>query len=160
MGWTVFGEPINTADFGAQSKFQKFRLNSNQLLLAVRTWIIFYNNPSISGLRMEIWSNNSSGTPGRKLFTSETLTKAQMITLANGVKEVPFIFNDPFGVVINGSDWYHLILNGDAYTGDDTSHIAWMKALPDPAYSLNYSPSITNVNTAPYLMSFFGAPYP
>ena len=156
MGWRVFGDTLYTADIGAQNKFQKFKLNSNKLLLAVRTWFIFYNNPTLTSLKAEIWSD-SNGVPGTKLHTSNSLTKAQMITLSNGIKEVYFEFNPDYGVSIHGQSYYHIVINGSGYTGNDSAHVAWMKDWPDQLYSDFYTPTTGNFAVGPFKLTFIGA---
>jgi len=154
MTWRVWGERMDTADLSGTTKAQKFRLNADapMLLLAIKTWIIFYNDPALTSLSAKIYSDLSD-SPDQLLYTSAALTKAEMITLDNGAKEIYFAFNAPHGVLVSHTDWMHLVLSGSGYTGSSTSHIAWMKAWPNPSLDTGYTPTATNASTAPYFVS-------
>jgi len=155
MGWRVWGERIDTADFsGTPRVFQPVKPNDNIVLLAVRTWVIFYNNPTLTNLTMKIYSN-SGGSPLKLLHSSTTThTKAAMITLANGIKEVYFEFSN---VPLKSTDTYHFALAGSGYTGTGTTHIAWMKGYPDPIYKTGITTSFEFLVRAPYQMSIVAA---
>jgi hypothetical protein len=153
MAWDVWGIPISTSDMTAGVS-QKVKFNSNIVLKACRIWLVFYNNPSLTSLTMKIYSDDN-GTARKLLHSSTTtLTKAQIITLANGVKEVYFDFNYP---AFDADDYYHFVLTGSGYTGTDSSHIAWRQAWPDPVYTTNWTPTWTNISTAPKTIYFIGS---
>lgn len=157
MGWRVFGERWATSELTDTTKAQKFKPNDDMLLLAVRTWVIVYNNPTYTSLNMKIYSNNA-GSPGTLLHTSDNVQlKADVCTLANGVKEIYFAFNAPQGVPLQASDYYHIVINGSGYTGSDSAHLAWMKAFPDPVYQTGISVTFENLAVSPYAMYFIGA---
>ena len=109
MGWKVWGEPLQTADLSGNLRvFQNVIPNRNIILRAVRIWIIFYNNPTITSLSMDIYSVDPDGNPKELLHSAtNSLTKAEMITDTNGVKEVFFEFNYP---VLKSNDTYAFVL--------------------------------------------------
>lgn len=153
MAWTVWGDPITTAALTAGVS-QKVKFNTNLVLKACRIWLIFYNNPALTSLTMKIYSDDG-GSPKKLLHTStNSPTKAQIITLENGVKELYFDFNYP---VFDADDHYHFVLFGSGYTGTDSSHIAWRQAWPDPVYDTNWTPTWVNINQSPYSIYFIGS---
>lgn len=152
-GWKVWGNPILTADMTAGVS-QKVKFNTNLVLRACRIWLIFYNEPALTNLTMKIYSDDG-GTARKLLHTStNTPTKASMITLANGVREIYFDFNYP---TFDADDYYHFVLTGSGYTGTDSTHIAWRHGWPDPVYTSGWTPSLTNINTSPYAIYFIGS---
>jgi len=155
MGWRVWGEQLTTADFsGTPRVYQAVKFNSDIILRACRTWIIFYNDPAITSVQMRIYSNNG-GVPGKLIHTStNTLTKAECITLQNGVKEVYFDFNFP---VFKAEDTYHFVLWGNGYTGDSTSHVAWMRGFPDPVHTAGISAGYQYLLRYPFQIYFIGS---
>jgi hypothetical protein len=160
MGWRVFGERLDTADFsGTPRVYQPVKFAKSYLLKAIRTWVIFYNDPAVTSLKLEIWSNQSGtpGTPKTLLFTSNALTKATMITSANGVKEVYFDFTTL--PELRAGDWYHFCLRGSGYTGDSTTHVAWKRAWPDPANTTNLTTTYVSLGVSPFDLTFIGGKF-
>lgn len=152
-GWKVYGNPILTADASAGVS-QRVKFNSDVILKACRVWLIVYNNPSFTSMNMKIYSDRG-GSPQKLLYTStNSLTKAQIVTLANGIKEVYFEFDPQH---FDGSDYYHFVLFGTGYTGTSSAHLAWKKAWPDPVHNANYTASVENLGIAPYAIYFIGA---
>lgn len=153
MGWRVWGQPISTSD-GTAGVSQKVKFNTNLVLRACRIWLIFYNNPTLTSVTMKIYSDDG-GTPKKLLHSSTTtLTKSEIITLSNGVKEIYFEFDYP---AFDGDDYYHFVLFANGYTGTDSSHIAWRQGWPDPVYMTNYTPSLVNLGVAPRTIYFIGS---
>lgn len=160
MGWRVFGDPWETGELENKTKFVTIEFGSNKIIRAIRTWVIVYNDPVFTNLNMKIYSNevvSSDNTPKKLLATStNTLTKAEIITLDNGVKEIYFEFDD-FPVV--GADKYNLVINGAGYAPTGSSHLAWRKAFPDPVYSGGFTPSIERMMYAPYEVYAIGGDF-
>lgn len=160
MGWKVYANPFETGELSNTAKFQTVKFVEDKILLAVRTWIVLYNNPTFTNLNMKIYSNDDSSganTPGMLLATStNTQIKSDIITLENGAREIWFQF-DYFPV--NGEDKYNFVVNGDGYTYSDESHIAWMLAWPDPVYSAAYTPTFENLLVAPYQLYAVGGDF-
>jgi hypothetical protein len=153
MAWRVYGEQIGTASL-TSGVSQRVQFNSNIVLRACRIWLIFYNNPALTNLTMKIYSDDRG--VARKLLHSSTttLTKAQIITLANGIKEIYFEFDYP---AFDADDIYHFVLTGTGYTGTDSTHIAWKHAWPDPVYTTGWTPSLMNLEVAPKAIYFIGS---
>lgn len=158
MAWKVWADPFETSDLTTTNRFQPVTFGTDLILRAVRTWVIVYNDPAFTYLNMKIYSNEVVGgnnTPKKLLATSSnTQLKANVHTLANGVKEIWFEFDYP---VFNGSDIFNFVINGTGYTYADASHLAWMKAFPNPVYSGGYTPAIETLPYAPYELYFIGA---
>lgn len=157
MAWRVWGERLETADLDGTNKrvFQPFIPNKDMILIGVRAWVIVYNNPTFTDLFMKIYSDNAN-SPGELVATSTNLiTKAEMITLANGVKEIPFLF-DEFNM--RATDRYHFILGAHGYTANwDTAGLAWRKGWPDPVYTTNIVTDFTSVGESPYTLYAIGS---
>lgn len=152
--WRVFGDDFSTAAMTDKSMFQKVTFDRNYIIKGVRTWLIFYNDPTITSVNMKIYSDEG-GSPRKLLATStNTLTKAQMITLENGVKEIYFDF-DNFPVKQDNN--YHFVINGVGYTGSASSHVAWMKGFPDPVLTQTPAVSYANLLTCGYQIYFIGS---
>jgi hypothetical protein len=158
MTWSVFAQRFDTADLGSKSAVlcQRIVLDENTFLLAIRTWLVFYNNPALTAIGLKIYANENSA-PAGLLYTSELVTKASILTEANGVREVAFLFNSPEGVPLKAGETYWIGLYGTGYTGDETSHIGWKKAFPDPAYTEGLTLDYTDPGTAPYGLTLIGA---
>lgn len=156
MGWRVFGERFETADFsGSPRVYQKITFNSDIVLLAIRTSFIVYNDPTFTALSLKIYSNNA-GAPGKLLHTStNTVSKTSLCTLENGVKECYFEFtNKP---MFKGLDSYILVPACTGYTGDEDEHLAWMRAFPDGVYDTNVDQTFENLCLRPFQLTVIGA---
>lgn len=142
--WVVIGDRLATTDLTTTNIFQPIISDRNISVVALRTWIIFYNNPPLTALGMKVYAN-SGGVPGSLIATSQnTFTKAEMITLNNGIKEIYFTFDN---LNFRMNDIYHAVLFGTGYTGSESSHIAWRVGYPDPVY--NTITSIAQAGRAP-----------
>lgn len=160
MGWKVWGETLLTADINVTPNkrvFQCVKVSRNEILRAMRTWLIVYNNPAFTDLTMQVYSNDVAGgnVPGALLFTSTTThLKAEIHTLANAVKGVHFSFADKS---LKAGDTYHFIPKATGYTGTASAHLAWRKGWPDPVYRTNVDSGYSKLLVAPYMIGFFGA---
>lgn len=155
MGWTVWADDFTVGDMSGVSKFQPVTFGKDLILRAVRTWIVVYDDPAFTSLNMKIYSNEGSYTPKKLLATStNVITKAELHTLPNAVKEIWFEFDYP---VFNGNDVYNVVINGTGYAPTGDKHLAWMKGFPDPVYSTAYVPAIETLPYAPYQLYFIGA---
>lgn len=152
-----YGDVLYTADFAAADKAQKIVLDEDYYVLACRPWLIFFNNPTFDSLLMKLYSERD-GAPGDLLFTSSSLSKADIIAEANGLKELYFEFNAPFGVPIQGGRNYYISLSGSGYVGDDSSHIAWKKAFPDCPVDTDQELDYAKVLVAPRQLTLIGGP--
>lgn len=157
MGWLVFADNWETGELTNTNKFQTLQFGDDIILRAIRTWIVVINDPVFTSLNMKLYSNeliSGDNTPKQLIATStNSLTKAEIHTLANGVKEIYFEFNY---IPVNGSTLYNLVINGAGYTPTENSSLAWMKAFPDPVYSGGYTPTMETLPYAPYQLYAIG----
>jgi len=154
MGWKVRAARFLTTELnGTTLVSQKFRFNKNVVLRGVRSQFVFYNDPAFTTLGFRLYSDRN-GEPGKLLYSSATKTKAEIITLENGVKEPFFSFDLP---TFKSTTWLHLVPIATGYTGTGTTFIAWRKAWPDPIYRTGLTITYTNAPTSPYMIHFIGA---
>lgn len=161
--WTIYGDPwLTTSDLENGVLYQTatadaiYRADSGVdkglLLAGVRTWVIVYGSPVYSTLQMKIYSS-SGGVPDRVLYTSDSRTSVEITSAANAAREIYFTFS-PGAVLLSGSV-YHFAITGTGYAPTSSSHLAWLKAYPDPV-DKTYTPTVEGINRAPYQMHFVG----
>jgi hypothetical protein len=149
MAWEIWGQRWDDAESTTTDLYVSFKPSKNVTLLAIRTWIIVFDNPTYTAGSMKIYSNTGSAsaspsTPNKLLYTSSnTVTSSDLQpTEANAVSEVYFEFNptagnlgDSMGEALRKDEWYHAVINWTGYSGnDDTSHLAWRNGWPDHPY--------------------------
>lgn len=160
MPFKVWGVPYETGQLGSTDIYQPVRFNTNLILKAVRIWIIVNDDPTFTNLYMKIYSDSHGAlthAPGKLLHTStNSLTKSEIITEANGVKEIYFTFNN---VNVQGSTWYNFVLNGTGYAPTGDKLIAWRQAFPDPVYSTGLTVNTANLNKFPFTFYAIGAEF-
>jgi len=158
MAWEVWGNPYLTGELSNTTRHQPVIFHDDIVLRACRTWVVIYNNPVFTNLQMKIYSSELVGgsqVPKKLLHTSSNSpTKAEIITLSNGVKEIYFDFDFP---VFSANDTYHFVLSGTGYTGTTDSHIAWQKAFPDPVNRTGLTLSANDIGIAPFQLYFIGS---
>ena len=157
MGWRVWGNVFESGELSNQNKYVRLKPNKNIILDTVRTWVIFYNNPTLTSLTMKIFSDDG-GTPRKLLHESTTtLLKGDIITENNGVKEIYFEFEN---IPLQEGTHYHFIISGSGYVPTTNSFLAWMHAFPDPVYEITgYTASMPTVNRSSYALYLIGADY-
>lgn len=159
MGWQVWGKSIYSSDMNETlGYYQPTIMHKNIILRAARIWLVFYNDPTFDNVGMSIYTNDDNttaeDTPAIKIADStNTLTKSQIITESNGVKEIYFKFND---IPLQSDIKYNFMLTSKNYVGSTTSHLAWVKAYPDPVYTEGYTPTLVNMPNAPFTIYFIG----
>lgn len=163
MSWTMVGTPISTAEMATAipSIYQRFRLPTTKfdsLLHGVGLGVILYGDPAFTNLYAELWADRDSA-PISLLATTETVyTKAQLLTqYTHGYKYVGMKFQKP--VQLKAGTYYHIALRASGYTGNDSSHLAWRHAYPDPQYSAGLGFTVEAIKAAkvPYETLFFCA---
>ena len=151
--WQVYADSYNT-DGELGEKTQKVTFNKNVIIRYIRIWIVVYDDPPFTSLNMKIYSDDN-GSKGVLLHTStNALTKANVVTLDNGVKEIYFTFND---IQLDGLNPYHFALDGSSSGFSASSHIAWKQSWPDPFYRTGLSLTFEELSTSPYDIYFIGA---
>jgi hypothetical protein len=152
----VWGDRLETGALTGVATSMKFQLSKLQLLVAVRSYIAVFNQPTLTGLRLRIYSDRG-GSPGALMFTSENqYDLADMTTHAFRLKEFVFEFNTPHGVWLPSNEAHHLVWTADTYVGDATSHIALMKDWPRPV-NLPREVDLETLGVQPYQVAFIGA---
>lgn len=155
MAYRVFGEELFTSHFsGSPVFYQKVIMPDYHAVLdGVKTSVIVYNNPSFTSLEMRLYSMKNNSL--RQLIaTSEVKTKAEIITESNGIRNVPFVFSTRRTLYAN--DYYGFVLWANGYTGDGSSHIAWMKDFPDPVNPEGLTVSYDYLIKFPYRLALIG----
>lgn len=153
MTWTVYADPFLDADMSMPNKFQPFKATRNTLVLAIRTTIVLVGNPSLEGLRMEVYNNNllTNAPSTLKAVSTNTFDTSDLLTTqAHGLSEIYFEFI-PFGV--RKTDTYHIVLQADSYTYTTNSHFAWRNVWPDPVYKTNFTVTGNNFLSSPYMIN-------
>lgn len=158
MAWTVWGEKFETGELANTTHFQTVEFNKNVILRAIRMWVIIYDDPVFTDLNCKIYSNDivsGDNSPKKLLHTStDVRTKAEVHTLASGVKEIYFTFND---IPMQKNTKYNIVLNGAGYMPTAGSYIAWVKSWPDPIYRTGLTVTTSNVGDLPYQVYYIGA---
>lgn len=152
-----YAERISTGQLSDKSIFQLFKINSNQLLLSTRVQLCVFNSPIFTGLKGHIYSVQNNAPVELIATSSNSFDAADISTQANGIREIYFEFNPPKGIKLNGSTFYALVLSATTYVGDETTHIGWVKAWPQPAYPTNFTANFENLLSAPKTLALFGA---
>jgi len=157
MAWSVWGRDYTTAELTNSTHTARCKMNEHTVLRAVRVGITVLNNPTFTNLSMKIFSDKEDDTKGGLIATStNVITKSEITTLANAIKEIYFEFND---VLLHGSLYYHFGLTGTGHSFSPTSTIAWKKAWPNPIYTLNLTTTLVSSGTAPFDLHFIGADF-
>jgi len=149
VSWKVYSIPYYTdASLTDTSVKQGLTFTEeNKVLKAVRIWLVFYNNPTFTSLNCKIYSSNLL-----LLHTStNTQSKADLISLDYGVKETYFEFNNPTMVK---NELYYFVLNATGYTGaSETKHIGWRNTYPDEYYPT--SPALTKLDLYKFPLAIY-----
>lgn len=155
MGYRCWAERFVTADFsGSPVHYQKVTPTNSIALKSIRSRFVVYNTPAMTSLGLRIYSNANSA-PGTLLYTSSTTwTKNQITTLAHGAREIYFEFSAPHLI---GGNSYYLVPWITGYTGNESSHIGWVKAFPDPTYVTGLTIEARSVSVLPYSFGIIGA---
>jgi hypothetical protein len=150
MSWRLYAERLETADMvGTPRVYQPVVFSKNMMIKAFRTWIILYNSPVFSGLYLDLYSNKNS-LPERRIHRCDKVwTLSEITTDAYAAKEIYFDFNSPLAL---RSDEYHLSLYCSGYTGNSSSHIAWVRGTPDPNNEINISVNTQNIARMPFYL--------
>jgi hypothetical protein len=150
MSWRLYGERIETADMsGTPRVFQSVTFPKSKLIKAFRTWIIFYNTPVFTALTFKIYSSLSNA-PGQLLYTSsKSYSPSDISTQAYGAVEIYFDFTNP---IFLRKDTYQLALSASGYVGTASSHLAWVRGIPDPNNAIDVSVNTKNIGRLPFYL--------
>jgi hypothetical protein len=156
----IYARVFDSGELANTAMYQPFKANKNMALRCIRTWLAFVDNPTVDNFTAKIYSDRTdsvSHAPGVLIATStNTLTKAEIITLANGFKEVPFMFDD---INLQENTWYNLVINAGTYTPSASSYVAWKSSFPDPVYPTGLDISAIKLGSSPYAITIIGSEY-
>ena len=154
MAWTVYGDRYTSTGYNDFEMLQPVVMNKNAIIQYAKAWIIAYNDPTFTNMTMKIFAYNNA-VKGKLLYSSTTtLTKAQIITLANGIKEVYFEFDNE---TLHKDNTYYFALGGSGAVFTASSHVAWKKAWPDPIYRTGTAMTYNSAGRDPYELYFIGS---
>lgn len=155
MGWRVFGERLDTADMTPPYRvFQPLTFNSTMRLKAIRTWFSIYNNPTFTDISLKLYTYRNSAPDILISTSSNSVAKASVHTLSNGMKEVGFYWTNPLAFHSGEQVAVVPVLSG--YTGTSSSHVAWVRGYPDGIYKTNVSQVWANLLTRPFSLYLIG----
>jgi hypothetical protein len=155
MSRVYYGDPLETSEFTTgKTKSIKMRPNKNVVLKGIKTWLIFYNySAAITDICCKIYSDQSGSANALIASSTNTFTKADIITENNGFKEIYFNFDE---VSLHTSTWYHFVLHSTGYTYSTSAHVAWRKAWPDPIYRTGLPLTFESLAESPYFLIMIG----
>lgn len=160
MGHRVWADRFESGQLSNTDMFQTIKLGDNKIVIAIRTWLVIYNSPTFTNLKMHIYSNevvSTDNTPRVLLATStNSFNLSDITTYANAKREVYFKFNF---VPFKDQDLYNLVMSADGYVYSESSHLAWVKGWPDPVYKTSFTPTFENLLIAPYEAYAIGGDY-
>ncbi len=154
MAIQAIGEVLMTSDMGVKpTAFQAFAPKRNALIKSVRPQIIFFNDPQFTTLAIELWKI-SGGSLWKKIAESLPRKKSGLIQDLYAIGHYYFEF-ETFPSLKKAND-YALVLRANGYSGDDSSHIAWVKEA-DPFMEHVVSPvEPSQISRAPFSISVIG----
>lgn len=139
-------------------KHQPLTVTSDFEVKVVRTQVLFLNDPTLTSIQMEIQVDGGPElelhgiTPVTSHTSSNTVLKSDISTFKNAVRDIYFTFDD---LVLREGESYRINLKLTGYTGTAASHLAWVKGIPAPYETRNYSK--VEMGRAPYYIGFIGA---
>lgn len=155
MSWDIIGKPISTAEMGTTAISQRIITPPKRILLkAVQAHVIFYGDPVFTALSMRLY-HDSAGSPGALIAETFSKSKAELITLDHGCKFIGWEFDKAIPMQLSTA--YHFVLFASGYTGDDTSHIAWKYAYPDPQFEGGLTLDAAHADNHPLELTMVGA---
>jgi hypothetical protein len=117
----------------------------NIICRAVRTKVLFVNDPVFTSLSMKIFAVRNNARAGLLATSTDVRTKAEIHTLPHGEREFHLTFDD---VILQASTTYHLVMFATGYEPTSDSFLGWVKAV-DPAYTWG-TVSLVALGGAPY----------
>lgn len=162
MTWEVYGVEFDSGEMTSSEIIAPFKPKTDLILKAIRTWVIFVNDPTFTDLTMKIYSTDTDagGQPIAKklLYTStNSPTKSEILTLANGVNEIYFDYDN---IPLDSETLYCCVLNGTGYSpAFGSSFVAWRLGFPDPYYRTGLTIANGNEAKMPYMFYLIGGEY-
>lgn len=155
MSHRVWADMITGAEATGTTKFHAFIPEKNSVLKAIRTAFVFYNDPTFTGIKARIYSDNN-GVPGQMLAESDE-RPASIVTNNNAVIETWFEFT---GVVLRGGTKYHVVFYVSGYSGAGaSSHIALVVDWPNRSVAGESATTVEGLGLSPFKVHFFMADF-
>ncbi len=155
--WTVYADDLVNADFaGAPIQYQPFSLPRLTKVKAASTFMLFYNDPVFTEMKMRIYSDkNGSAADQLFEFDNSFVPGDILLTESYGMKEIRFEFDIPKWLAKDTT--YHLVpyFSGASFTL--SSYVSWIRAWPDLNTDSPYSLDFYNLHLQPYWISIIGA---
>ena len=163
MTWDVYGDELLSADLTATpTKYFAFKTPRPMIITGVRSYIVWFNNPTITNLAAAIYTDadqTGEHTPGAKLLDStDSLITSEIVSTGDyALKEVYWSF-DEFHTT--AETWYLLALRGSGYTPSyGVNYLAWVRAWSRPVIFTGNTAIGNNAPQAPYQVYFYAAYY-
>jgi hypothetical protein len=131
MTWSIWADPISTADSTGVTKFITFGVENNCIMRAAKTCFVFNNVGSFTGMQLKLYASRDGAPAGLIATSTSSWQKSDLVTLNNAHVEVYFEFNF---IPLQKDTTYHLVMNCSGYTFSTGNHMAWRKGWPDPIY--------------------------
>lgn len=156
MGYKVWGERCNTADFAGNNRIsQPIKFHRDLSLKAILPWVVLFNNPVFSSLKIDLYTNDKDHLPAQLLGTLTCpLSLSGMTTLGYALKQI--YYQASGAIPVKAEDIYHLVFGGSGYTGTASSCLYIVKAFPEPIYTTGITNSREKIQQNPYLMGVIG----
>lgn len=151
MSFGLVGESLMTADLAASPPtfFHRFSVPKMSELKAVRTWIVKYGAFTMGDLYMEL--RTGYGANNVRVLLARSTKKysfADLNTANYSAKEIYFDWDN--APILAPNVEYTLNLYATSYTGDDSAHLAWARAWPDPIVPITGNPPAEKLGIYPF----------
>lgn len=154
MGYRCWAERFVTADFsGSPVHKQGLVLSSDTALKAIRTRFVLFNAPVFTELSLRIYSSAASGLGTLLMTSTTTWTKAQISSYDHSASEIYFEFS---GKHLSAGS-YFIVPWITGYTGTESTHVAWVRAYPDPTYTTGLTLERRKLSSLPYSFGIVGS---
>ena len=154
--WKNWAHPFETSHIDGTTKAEAMGITftNNTIVRGIRTWFVFYNSPAFTRLYLRIYESQG-GAAGKLIATStNSFVPADLYTQAYAVKSCGFTFEY---LTFKASTEYFLLPYATGYTGNDSTHIGWVVAFPDPEYRGGVTPTFERLFVNGYRIAIVGA---
>ena len=144
MSWEVFAVPFyNNGDLETTDVSQSLICSEQKVLLAVRSWFVFFGSPSFNELKMRIHKSTAN------VLVAESINSYvldEIKTEDYAVKEIHFEFDK---ISFSKNCEYRFSLYSTGYVATANNHIAWRVDYPNPVYPVDFSEQIVRIGRYP-----------
>ncbi|WP_374029775.1 hypothetical protein [Bdellovibrio bacteriovorus] len=150
----VYADPLLSPD--TTDVFQILKCKKDVYLRGVRARLVVYNDPDFSGLKCSLRTVKNGMPASVRAISSNTLSKAEITTTGNGLREVYFEFELPYGFRILENEEIAICIEVQDYIPAADSYLAFVRAWPRPVYIPSFDPTPFNQNQAPFYLGVIG----